>query len=263
MILEKIGGGTFSDVYFAYERKSTKLCAIKRFKPDKSECIHYQNEILCLMKLDHVNIIKLKDSYDFEPLNTVDLVFDFVDFTLCNYHFRSSIERIDALLQIASGLITIHKKNIVHFDLKPENILITKGGIVKIADFGSSMILDKNKIKYCNNAVTKQYRSKELLKGVSICSTSIDMWSFGCIIFEVWTKKMLFNHKCTSTHLFMINLIHKDGLEMFLKKINTKIPSKLLKIIEGCLDVDPIKRLTAKQCFDLLKNYLEILKKPI
>ena len=61
---------------------------------------------------------------------------------------------MDYFVQIADGLIEIHKKLIVHRDLKPENILINKNGVVKIADFGLSCPV-QTKLVLKNNEFNK------------------------------------------------------------------------------------------------------------
>jgi len=80
--------------------------------------------------------------------------------------------------------------NIIHCDLKPENILLrkkNKSGI-KIIDFGSSCFGDKRVYTYIQS---RFYRSPEVIFGLEY-STAIDMWSFGCVLFELYTGDPLF-----------------------------------------------------------------------
>ena len=78
----------------------------------------------------------------------------------------------------------MHKLNIVHRDLKPENILL-KEDEIRIADFGSSKIMSS----FLNNpyAVTRFYRAPELHLMARNYDSAIDIWSFGCILFELIT----------------------------------------------------------------------------
>jgi glycogen synthase kinase 3 beta len=95
----------------------------------------------------------------------------------------------------------MHSKGVAHRDLKPENILVKKNGnnpdplsmIVKIADLGSSKFLDfSDKRMNTPYIVSRYYRAPELILGSHLYNFSIDIWSAGCILFELMTKTPLF-----------------------------------------------------------------------
>ena len=78
----------------------------------------------------------------------------------------------------------MREHNIVHCDLKPENILlrkINKSGI-KIIDFGSGCFEDQKIYTYIQS---RFYRAPEIVLGIPY-SSAIDMWSFGCILYELY-----------------------------------------------------------------------------
>ena len=79
---------------------------------------------------------------------------------------------------------------IIHCDLKPENILLkepNKSGI-KIIDFGSSTFLDERVYTYIQS---RFYRAPEIMLGIPY-DTGIDMWSFGCIMAELYIGYPIF-----------------------------------------------------------------------
>ncbi len=84
----------------------------------------------------------------------------------------------------------LHSHRIVHRDLKPQNILVTRGGHVKLTDFGLARIYD-----FCtlltSVVVTLWYRSPEVLMGLSY-ATPVDIWSCGCIFAEMCLRRPLF-----------------------------------------------------------------------
>jgi serine/threonine protein kinase len=95
----------------------------------------------------------------------------------------------------------MHSKGVAHRDLKPENILVKKNGnnsdpislIVKIADLGSSKVLDlTDKRMNTPYIVSRYYRAPELILGSHLYDFSVDIWSAGCIVFELMTRTPLF-----------------------------------------------------------------------
>lgn len=91
-------------------------------------------------------------------------------------------------LEILKGIDSMHRKGFAHRDLKPDNILINEKNLeVVIADLGSAKKIGKDTggIAYiCSRA----YRAPELLMGSTVYGTRIDLWSLGCVIFEMMTK---------------------------------------------------------------------------
>jgi len=103
--------------------------------------------------------------------------------------------------QVFNGLAHMHSKGISHRDLKPENILIKHPGLayrgdilkseVKIADLGAAKVLDPDGLN-TPFVVSRFYRAPELIMASSKYDCSIDIWSAGCILFELITRTPLF-----------------------------------------------------------------------
>jgi len=95
------------------------------------------------------------------------------------------------VLHISKGLQILKQKNIIHCDLKPGNILYdAKSDLFKICDFGISCFDDKKKHYPVQ---TMYYRAPEVIVRKPY-SFSIDIWSFGCIIYEILYHQILFHH---------------------------------------------------------------------
>jgi serine/threonine protein kinase len=98
--------------------------------------------------------------------------------------------------QICFGLDYMHKCNVVHRDLKPDNILICLDvdnpyhSIAMIADFGLARDAHETETFYI---CTRQYRPPEVITSTSKGERSIDIWSLGCILYELVTATTLFN----------------------------------------------------------------------
>jgi serine/threonine protein kinase len=89
------------------------------------------------------------------------------------------------------GLKYIHSAKIVHRDLKPRNLLVNSNCDLKICDFGLARPLFKNvKANVLTEYVaTRWYRAPELLLSANHYTTSVDMWSVGCIFAEMLQRK--------------------------------------------------------------------------
>lgn len=84
----------------------------------------------------------------------------------------------------------MEKHKIVHCDLKPENILLKTSlkSAIKLIDFGSGCLLGKQIYTYIQS---RFYRAPEIILGIQY-GHPIDMWSFACILFELYTGYPMF-----------------------------------------------------------------------
>ncbi|KAI5390507.1 dual specificity protein kinase YAK1 homolog [Lathyrus oleraceus] len=109
-------------------------------------------------------------------------------------HFRGLSLGIVQLFskQILCGLALLKDAGIIHCDLKPENILLyastVKPAEIKIIDFGSACMENRTVYSYIQS---RHYRSPEVLLGYHY-TTAIDMWSFRCIVAELFLGVPLF-----------------------------------------------------------------------
>ncbi|CAP33355.2 Protein CBR-CDK-2 [Caenorhabditis briggsae] len=209
----KIGEGTYGVVYKAVHVRDNVQCALKMIRTDRDEegipstCLR---EISCIKDLQHDNIVTL---FDIIYANSkLYMVFEFIDQDLKN--LMDMLDPVDMMLpqeyvksfmwQLLSALSYCHLRRIVHRDLKPQNILVSNSGIVKIADFGLARNFSFPSRNYTHEVVTLWYRPPEILLGSQRYSTSLDMWSLGCIFSEIASTKPLFPGECEISQLFKI-----------------------------------------------------------
>jgi dual specificity tyrosine-phosphorylation-regulated kinase 2/3/4 len=105
-------------------------------------------------------------------------------------------------MQILQALAVLKKTQVIHCDLKPENILLKSSNrsAIKVIDFGSSCFSDKKIYTYIQS---RFYRAPEVILGISY-ATSIDMWSFGCILCELFLGFPIFPGENESQQLLLI-----------------------------------------------------------
>ena len=163
-------------------------------------------EIALLRRMNHDNIIGLKEVLSNNSNKEHYLVFDYMEHDLSGLIEKQKQQVNIPLLKyilfsILKGLDYMHSMNILHRDIKSSNILISKEGEIKIADFGLSRSYNPhvNNSKYnnsnnshsnsirnlTNKVITLWYRPPELLLGSTRYDSSIDMWSTGCVFSEM------------------------------------------------------------------------------
>ena len=205
--LEKIGEGTYGVVYKAKDRLSDATVALKRIRlVHKDEGIPSTaiREISLLKELDHPNIVKLLDVVHTESKLT--LVFEYLDQDLKNYldmcegglepHILKAF-----LFQLLTGVDYCHQHRVLHRDLKPQNLLINREGDLKLADFGLARAFGIPVRSYTHEVVTLWYRPPDLLMGSRKYSTSVDIWSVGCVFAEMVNGTPLFTGTSQETQL--------------------------------------------------------------
>lgn len=193
--IDKVGQGTYSNVYKARDRDTGKVVALKkvRFDTAESESVKFMaREIMILQKLDHPNVLKLEGLATSRMHYSLYLVFDFMQSDLTRVISRPGGRLTEPQIkcymhQLLSGLQHCHERGILHRDIKGSNLLIDKDGVLKIGDFGLANYFDpKPKRPLTNRVVTLWYRAPELLLGSTDYGVAIDLWSAGCLLGEMY-----------------------------------------------------------------------------
>lgn len=272
--VEKIGEGTYGVVYKARDKLTGNMVALKKIRLDtETEGVPSTaiREISLLKELDHPNIVKLLDVIHNEK--KLYLVFEFLSKDLKKY-MDSQPKGLPLdlaksyLYQLLQGISYCHSHRVLHRDLKPQNLLIDADGCIKLADFGLARAIGVPVRTYTHEVITLWYRPPEILLGTKMYSTSVDIWSIGCIFAEMVHKKTLFAGDSEIDQLFRIfrTLGTPDesvwpgvtSLPDFkskfpkwprqpLAKTVPELPAEGVVALERMLVYDPLRRISAKQ----------------
>ncbi|CZR67391.1 probable PHO85-cyclin-dependent protein kinase [Phialocephala subalpina] len=197
--LEKLGEGTYATVFKGRNRQTGELVALKEIHLDSEEGTPSTaiREISLMKELKHENIVSLHDVIHTE--NKLMLVFEYMDKDLKKYMDtqgdRGALPPAvikSFMHQLLQGIDFCHTNRVLHRDLKPQNLLINTKGQLKLADFGLARAFGIPVNTFSNEVVTLWYRAPDVLLGSRTYNTSIDIWSAGCIMAEMYTGRPLF-----------------------------------------------------------------------
>ncbi|KAH6914873.1 CMGC/CDK/CRK7 protein kinase [Coprinopsis sp. MPI-PUGE-AT-0042] len=199
VIMNQVGEGTFGKVYKARNTASKIFVALKRIRMESEKDgfpVTAMREIKLLQSLKHANVVRLYEMM--VAKGSVFMVFEYMDHDLTGILSQTQFKFSDAHLkslchQMLAGLAYLHHKGVIHRDIKGSNILLNNKGELKLADFGLARFYQKRRrTDYTNRVITLWYRPPELLFGATVYGAEVDMWSAGCIMLELFTKKPVF-----------------------------------------------------------------------
>ncbi|KAK9902816.1 hypothetical protein WJX75_007237 [Coccomyxa subellipsoidea] len=199
--LNRISEGTYGVVYRAREKNTGRICALKKVRMEKEKDgfpLTSIREINILLSFHHPNIVDVSEVVVGNKLDDIFMVMEYMEHDLKALQESMikpfTVSEVKCLMQqLFAGMDYLHENWVLHRDLKTSNILYSNRGELKVCDFGLARQFGSPLRPYTHNVVTLWYRAPELLLGTQEYSTPIDMWSLGCIMAELLTKKVLFD----------------------------------------------------------------------
>lgn len=199
-VLSILGKGSFGQVCKCLDHKTQETVALKIIK-NKSK-FHKQGavEVKVLKHLndhdpeDTQNVVRILANFTFR--SHLCIIFETLSINLYEFlklnHFQGltlALVRCFAI-QLLIALRYSASHNIIHCDLKPENILLRNPtrAAIKVIDYGSSCFAPEQIYTYIQS---RFYRAPEIMLGIPY-TTAIDIWSFGCILLELYTGYPIF-----------------------------------------------------------------------
>ena len=262
----EISRGTFSVVMEATYKG--KRVAVKK-QAIAPQTTPYQQELHAATLLretnamrvlgDHPNIMSCSDAF-YDDLSEGYIVMEKKRGTLhmVIQYFTQRSKRIDIsaticmFKKLAGAVHHAHTNNIIHSDIKPANILADgKEWSIWLSDWGSSRTCT-NKIGLPNTCerVTLWYRAPELLRNLPVFNSAIDIWSLGCILFEMIIGTPVFQGKDVLTQYEAIKEVVRNPNHVYW----THVPHSLKNLLTQMLIMDPRHRIDAEKIVQELEN---------
>jgi len=252
-ILALVGAGGMGQVYRARDRKLDRDVALKtlpaEFSEDPERMRRSEREAKLLASLNHPNIAAIYHLQESDDVRC--LILEFVEGeTLAKTLKRGPLPMAEALeisRQIADALEAAHEQGIVHRDLKPGNVMRSADSNVKVLDFGIAKMLAPQtgasvqaSIDSASEGIvlgTLSYMSPEQARGRPIDKRT-DIWSFGCVLYELLTGRHAFHGETTADTLTAILEREPDWLAL-----PKNVPDKVRDLLRRCLQKDVRQRL--------------------
>ena len=254
-----LGKGAFGSVCLVTRKADKKIYAMKSInigKLDQNQREASLNEIRILASLNHPNIIGYKEAFYDENSRTLNIIMEYADDGDINHKIQENLKRRlqfeesqvwEWIIQLLKGLKYLHDNKIMHRDLKCANIFLMKNGLVKIGDLNVSKITKSNMAR--TQTGTPYYIAPEIWKDKPY-DYKCDIWSLGCIIYEICTSRPPF--RGTSLAELGNNILRGYYLPF------SGFSNDIKNLIAKMLIVDPNKRASINE---LLNS--EIIKRKI
>jgi eukaryotic-like serine/threonine-protein kinase len=259
-IVAPLGAGGMGEVYRARDSKLARQVALKvlpdAFARDPDRMARFERESRVLASLNHSHIATIYGVEDSGSSRA--LVMELVEGpTLADRILKGPIPIAEALpiaRQICEALEYAHEHGVVHRDLKPANIKVTPDDSAKVLDFGLAKALegDPSSADIATSPTmsrmatmagillgTAAYMSPEQAKAKPL-DRRTDIWSFGCVLYEILSGKMAFRGETVTDTLAAVIKEEPDW-----SQLPSNTPVRVRVLLQRCLQKDPKQRLQA------------------
>ncbi|KAJ8985273.1 hypothetical protein NQ317_007060 [Molorchus minor] len=230
-VIGTLGEGSFGRVYKAKQISNGNFVALKVISKrgrSSKELKGFRRECEIQRDLHHPNIIQMLDSFETE--NEIVVITEFVHKELTAVLGKEgylSEERVQPIVwDLVSALYYLHSNRVLHRDLKPQNILLDLKNRAKLCDFGFARNMSTGTHVLTSIKGTPLYMAPELIDEQPY-DYNADLWSLGCIIYEL----------LMGTPPFLYSL-HSSS-----DKIDSTRTDSVANIF-GLLQKNPLKRMT-------------------
>jgi len=298
-VLKQLGRGAYGTVHLCEDVRDNSQVAVKHVKQAARHGKSILREVMLLARLKHENLLNLIDFPAVSGPNFEDVFFVLPYFAADLHRVIQSRQALSEkhvqviICQILRALAYLHAAGVAHRDLKPANILVAQDCRLKVCDFGLARGDMPNpdddggeEEQACGvlteYVITRWYRAPEVMLLPKNYTSTVDLWSAGCILAEILGRKAIFPGK---NHVDMIVRVceflgtpsdddlnwlpRKSDAYRFVRRVcprsdgipfGTLYPQAsraCLDLLRGLLGWDPARRLTAAEAqeHEYLRNF--------
>ncbi|HZI66472.1 MAG TPA: protein kinase [Thermoanaerobaculia bacterium] len=259
-ILGPLGSGGMGEVYRAHDRRLGREVAVKtlpeQFSRDPERMARFEREARMLAALNHPAIAAI---YGMEEAEGVQfIVMELVPGETLSDRLSHGPLPLDEALkiarQIAEALEAAHERGIIHRDLKPANVKVTPDGRVKVLDLGLAKAFDAKAtgsepdLSLSPTLVsdgtqpgvilgTAEFMSPEQARGKPVDKRT-DIWSFGCVLYELLTGERIFTGETASD--IIASILRSEPRW---DALPDETPPRIRELLRRSLEKDPSRRL--------------------
>jgi tetratricopeptide (TPR) repeat protein len=244
----ELGRGGMATVLLAHDRSLDRLVAIKVLAPELSAALgsdRFSREIRLTARLVHPSIVPLFDSG--QAGSCLYYVMPFIDGEtlrgrLLAHGARPGDEVAHVVRDLAEALAYAHGMGVVHRDLKPENVF-WYGGRALLADFGIATTIDTTHdggpLTGTGTIIgTVAYMSPEQASGAKDIDGRSDLYSLGCVAFELLTGQPPFG----GTTPMALLAAHLSAPVPSVRELKPDVPPRIARVVEQLLAKEPAAR---------------------
>jgi TolB-like protein/Tfp pilus assembly protein PilF len=251
-IERELGGGGMGRVFRVRDEVLGRSIVVKVLPADDGPDVsaeRFKREIQFIAQLQHANIVPLLTAGDAGGIPYY--VMPYIDGeSLRRRLAREAIpipEIVGLLKDVARALLYAHDRGVVHRDIKPDNVLVS-GGAAVVTDFGIAKALSAARgldptrpgtlTSVGTTIGTPAYMAPEQASGDPSIDHRADIYSFGCLAYELITRQLPFPH--SSPHLLFA--AHLKETPPPIAPRRPDCPPALAQLVERCLEKDPDRR---------------------
>lgn len=259
IIASILGQGSMGYVYKAHQIQVERMVAVKIFQTNKVVLTdedgpvsqdRFVQEARVLAKLSHPNCVTL---YDFGYDHEGDFLYIAMEL-VGGISLRRAVRRgikieavVEVVRQVLMALREAHALEIVHRDLKPENIILSyrqtsNEQIVKVLDFGIAKLLRKDPGKRTAAGLlfgTPAYMSPEQCRGETNVSPASDIYSLGCMLFEMIAGHLPFDSDLPQE---MVRQHQFEPMPKLVPRKGSELPKGVEQFVQKCMEKEPENR---------------------
>jgi serine/threonine protein kinase len=278
-VVRQLGEGGMGTVYEAKHEAIGRRVAIKvlhaRHARDAEFTSRFFNEARAVNMVDHPGLVQISD-YGQLPEGTAYIVMEYLKGESLDHRLNRTERRLPAgevlqiAWQLADSLASAHTKGIVHRDLKPENVMMVPdphmliGERAKLLDFGIAKVTEepgKQSVKTQQHAVmgTPYYMSPEQCEASGAVDPKSDVYSLGCMIYEMFTGRPPFTAP-SPARVFSMHITQEPEP---LRKLVPTMPGAIADLVHRMLRKERTERPSMRQLSAELESMFKLVPAPL